>query len=87
MCPFCSHLIGSTAVVCKHCGRDLPVVLRSFDYGDTIVCSWCSTSLWACAVVCKHCGRDILPVAQGRTLFVPGRARTPHLKAASVPAR
>ncbi len=25
MCPFCSELVRPTAVVCKHCGRDLPV--------------------------------------------------------------
>lgn len=26
MCPYCSELVRASAVVCKHCGRDLPAV-------------------------------------------------------------
>jgi hypothetical protein len=35
-CPFCAEYVRPEAVVCKHCGRDLPDVAPAFPVGSTL---------------------------------------------------
>lgn len=44
-CPFCAEMVNPEAIVCKHCGRDLP----------TRPCPACSRSIQRTVGICPHC--------------------------------
>ena len=51
-CPFCAEVVKKEAVVCKHCGRDLPKEEIEIE-GE---CSKCGTPLKKGYAICEKCG-------------------------------
>ena len=50
ICPFCKNEIKAAAIVCQHCGKDLPT---------TKTCPYCANEIKLAAIVCQFCGKDI----------------------------
>lgn len=58
-CPFCAELVKREALICKHCGKELPPVPATFTPAlDTIWnCSECKASNHIKFNVCQACGK------------------------------
>lgn len=54
-CPFCAETILKEAVVCKHCGREIPVDL--VEKVESRRCPHCREAMPADQMKCPHCGR------------------------------
>lgn len=74
-CPFCAELIRAEATVCKHCQRELPVVVaepgvaRIVPRGNAYVCSACNGFVRSDATFCKHCKQ---PLIVGAAVYAAG---------------
>jgi hypothetical protein len=71
-CPFCAETVKSEAIICKHCGRDLPLIENTtvftteIDYAekklkikksiDSGICPACDEELSGDVVRCLACG-------------------------------
>lgn len=53
-CPFCAEVIQRAAVVCKHCGRDLPMAPRP------IFCPECGADITYMPSECPECGKKFI---------------------------
>ena len=57
-CPYCAELVKREAIVCKHCGKDLPeekkVELTNNDL--TEICPNCQKESEKKYNICEHCG-------------------------------
>jgi len=71
-CPFCAEQVKAEAVVCKHCGKDIPRVLPSVDILASIpvpanednsmvvkMCPACRMSNNNLAISCSRCGAGL----------------------------
>ena len=69
-CPFCRGLVPKEAVVCQHCGRDLPASPppaspppasppRPRAGVNCWYCPFCGGTVPKHAPVCQHCGKHL----------------------------
>lgn len=62
-CPWCAEVIQPAAIICKHCGRDVPVsephgdTAKSAERHDLKVCPSCGRAAVTFSGVCGACGR------------------------------
>lgn len=61
-CPFCSELIKRDAIVCKHCGRELPPLQSEelIAVKGLIACPNCGKNIPKGAIDCVHCGVEVI---------------------------
>ena len=60
-CPFCAELVKGEALVCKHCGKDLPAVepkLEGEDEYETWICPKCQAKNLSRDGLCQSCGKQ-----------------------------
>lgn len=57
-CPFCAELVKAEALVCKHCGKDLPQIEKPDQVipEDGWICQKCSKPNESKYMVCQSCG-------------------------------
>ena len=57
-CPFCAELVKAEAVVCKHCGKDLPPIEKPVEAAPegNWTCKKCGNSNEPKYMVCQSCG-------------------------------
>jgi ribosomal protein L32 len=68
-CPYCGELVRREAVVCKHCGRDIPATVYNVPEGHAAILPGATAGLWHCSAcgglvrrestVCKHCKKPL----------------------------
>ncbi len=58
-CPFCAELVKAEALVCKHCGKDLPPIEKPAEAApeENWVCEKCGKSNLLRDGVCQSCGK------------------------------
>lgn len=54
-CPFCAELVRLEAVVCKHCGRDLPPPEPEPEPDTEGTCIKCGSALRKGYAICHNC--------------------------------
>jgi len=53
-CPFCAEYVKQEAIVCKHCGKNLPMAPH------TIYCPQCGTDITYMPSECPTCGKQFI---------------------------
>lgn len=66
-CPYCAEWIKPTAVVCKHCHRDVPPVpkrARAKPKGAAYGCEACGKTVRVGESTCQWCGASLVRTEQ-----------------------
>jgi len=55
-CPYCAELVKAEALICKHCGKELPVVEKPALSAAEWECAKCHAHNENKYMVCQSCG-------------------------------
>ena len=78
-CPHCGVLISHNAMMCRHCGSDIPSPQQAVATGTsrrTKNCPYCAESIMYDAIKCRYCGSDMPTPQQASPMPTPQQAST-----------